>query len=386
MGEPYVGIDLHRRRSVIVRMTAGGEVLQTIRVDNDPVALSLELAKAGPDPEVVLEATYGWYWAADLLKACGARVHLAHPLGVKTFGYQRARDRRPRLEKPRRAAAHAPAPRGLAGAASGPGAARADPLPRQAGGAAQRPEGPGPRRARQGGRQGTDERPVRGGRQQAAGPAPPWTRLRAADRLAAGPPGRLRPGGHDARAGGRRRVGAATSATSPSRPSPGWVRCWRPSSWPRSATSTASPARRSCAPGQGSPPATTSPTPPCAAGAITKQGPRLVRWAAVEATQRLPGGSKQAADFHRIADRRGTGITPRRRRPQAADPGLLRPARRPGALPGPGATGGDVNGSGTSPARARVCHDPRPGGVVARLIEPAWLRPHSSMPPGAAKG
>ena len=67
MGEQYVGIDLHRRRSVIVRMTGGGEVLETIRIDNDPVALSLELAKAGPDPEVVLEATYGWYWAADLL-------------------------------------------------------------------------------------------------------------------------------------------------------------------------------------------------------------------------------------------------------------------------------------------------------------------------------
>jgi transposase len=43
-------------------------------------------------------------------------------------------------------------------------------------------------------------------------------------------------------------------------------------------------------------------------GPITKQGPRLVRWAAVEATQRLPRGSKQATDFHRIADRRGTGI------------------------------------------------------------------------------
>src|SRR5215218_5327924 len=37
-------------------------------------------------------------------------------------------------------------------------------------------------------------------------------------------------------------------------------------------------------------------------------GSRLVRWAAVEATQRLPRASKQAADFHRIADRRGTGI------------------------------------------------------------------------------
>jgi len=43
-------------------------------------------------------------------------------------------------------------------------------------------------------------------------------------------------------------------------------------------------------------------------GPITKQGPRLVRWAAVEATQRLPAASKQAADFHRIADRRGKGI------------------------------------------------------------------------------
>jgi transposase len=43
-------------------------------------------------------------------------------------------------------------------------------------------------------------------------------------------------------------------------------------------------------------------------GPITNQGPRLVRWAAVEAVQRLPGGSKQAAWFHRIADRRGKGI------------------------------------------------------------------------------
>src|SRR6266540_544176 len=51
MAEQYVGIDLHRRRSVIVRMTGQGQVLgETVRIDNDPVALSLELAKAGPDP------------------------------------------------------------------------------------------------------------------------------------------------------------------------------------------------------------------------------------------------------------------------------------------------------------------------------------------------
>jgi transposase len=91
-GRQYVGIDLHRRRSVIVRMTPEGEQLGWVRLDNDPVALGVELAKAGPDPEVVLEATYGWYWAVDALQAAGARVHLAHPLGIKGFSYRRVKN------------------------------------------------------------------------------------------------------------------------------------------------------------------------------------------------------------------------------------------------------------------------------------------------------
>jgi hypothetical protein len=80
--QQYVGIDLHRRRSVIVRMSETGEVLSTVQIDNDPVALAMAVAEAGPDPEVALESTYGWYWAADLLQAEGARVHLVHPLGL----------------------------------------------------------------------------------------------------------------------------------------------------------------------------------------------------------------------------------------------------------------------------------------------------------------
>ena len=34
-GQQFVGIDLHRRRSVIVRMTEAGEVLETTRIVND---------------------------------------------------------------------------------------------------------------------------------------------------------------------------------------------------------------------------------------------------------------------------------------------------------------------------------------------------------------
>jgi hypothetical protein len=35
-------------------------------------------------------------------------------------------------------------------------------------------------------------------------------------------------------------------------------------------------------------------------------GSRLVRWAALEAVARYKGGPKLAADFHHIAERRGT--------------------------------------------------------------------------------
>ena len=78
----YVGIDLHRRRSVIVRRSAAGETLEVTKVDNDDLlAFERAVTAAGEHPEVVLEAAYGWYWATDLLEELGCKVHLAHPLG-----------------------------------------------------------------------------------------------------------------------------------------------------------------------------------------------------------------------------------------------------------------------------------------------------------------
>ncbi|MGY1679566.1 IS110 family RNA-guided transposase [Geodermatophilus sp. SYSU D01176] len=91
-GRQYVGIDLHRRRSVLVRMTEAGQTLETVRIVNDPDRLAVVMARAGERPEVVLEATYGWYWAADELAELGAVVHLAHPLGVKAFSYRRVKN------------------------------------------------------------------------------------------------------------------------------------------------------------------------------------------------------------------------------------------------------------------------------------------------------
>jgi transposase len=79
MDRQYVGIDFHRRRSVIVRLSADGERLGLRRIVNDPFELADAMRDAGESPQVVIEATYGWYWAVDLLQDLGATVHLANP-------------------------------------------------------------------------------------------------------------------------------------------------------------------------------------------------------------------------------------------------------------------------------------------------------------------
>ncbi len=56
-GRQIVGIDLHRRRSVLVRMTEDGRTLETTQISNDVDCLRQVMAPAGEAPEVVLEAT-----------------------------------------------------------------------------------------------------------------------------------------------------------------------------------------------------------------------------------------------------------------------------------------------------------------------------------------
>jgi transposase len=80
-----VGIDLHLHRSVIGRVDERGDELGWVRIDNDPRVLVAECRKAGREVPVAIEATYGWYWAVDALRAGGFEVHLAHPLGMKAL-------------------------------------------------------------------------------------------------------------------------------------------------------------------------------------------------------------------------------------------------------------------------------------------------------------
>jgi transposase len=144
-GPQIVGMDLHRRRSVLVRMAEDGRKLATARITSSPARLTAEIRRAGVHPKVVLEACYGWYWAADALAAAGAEVHLAHPLGVKAFSCRRvkndeldARDLAGLLRMGR-----LPEARGRPGGDLR--APRDHQVPAQAGTAADQLQGPGPR-------------------------------------------------------------------------------------------------------------------------------------------------------------------------------------------------------------------------------------------------
>jgi transposase len=91
MDRQYDGIDFHRRRSVIVGLSAAGEKRSSVRVANDRLAIAAAVAEAGPDLEVVVEASYGWYWVVDLLEANGAESTSLTPRGLN-WGQRRVKN------------------------------------------------------------------------------------------------------------------------------------------------------------------------------------------------------------------------------------------------------------------------------------------------------
>jgi hypothetical protein len=67
----YVGIDLHRKFSQLAVLAEDGDELLSRKVVNQPEVLKAILAKFGGQAKVMLEASFGWEWLAELLEAEG---------------------------------------------------------------------------------------------------------------------------------------------------------------------------------------------------------------------------------------------------------------------------------------------------------------------------
>src|SRR3954453_14589154 len=87
----YVGIDLHRKRSHAAVVDERGEQLLSRRLVNDPERFRELLGELGSDARFALEATYGWEWLGELLEAEGRELHLAHPLRTKAIASARVK-------------------------------------------------------------------------------------------------------------------------------------------------------------------------------------------------------------------------------------------------------------------------------------------------------
>ena len=86
----WVGIDLHRKRSHIAVIDEQGELTLSRRIVNDRDTF-LELLGDPESAHVVLEATYGWEWLAELLEEAGYDLHLAHPLRTRAIAAARVK-------------------------------------------------------------------------------------------------------------------------------------------------------------------------------------------------------------------------------------------------------------------------------------------------------
>ena len=87
----WVGIDLHRRRSHIAVIDEQGELTVSRRITNDRDTFLELLGEPAGETHVALEATYGWEWLAELLEEAGYDLHLAHPLRTRAIAAARVK-------------------------------------------------------------------------------------------------------------------------------------------------------------------------------------------------------------------------------------------------------------------------------------------------------
>lgn len=86
----YVGLDVHKKNCVAVRMTADGDIIERAQIKTDVGSLQ-QYFKDRPVSKVVIEACYNWQYVWDALEEVEevAEKKLAHPLEVKAIANAR---------------------------------------------------------------------------------------------------------------------------------------------------------------------------------------------------------------------------------------------------------------------------------------------------------
>src|SRR5213078_5292077 len=88
----YVGIDVHRKRSQVAVIDAGGEVLANRNVPNGAEAILKVIGGLPPGTPAALEAAFGTGWLVAMLEDYGFAPHLVHPSRGKAIASARLKN------------------------------------------------------------------------------------------------------------------------------------------------------------------------------------------------------------------------------------------------------------------------------------------------------
>lgn len=88
MGD-YIGIDLHKTKSFVTRMTAQGHILEQVNLLHTTGALQQYLTALPADAHLAVEATGNWMWLYEQIEDRQLDLVLAHPLKVRAIASAR---------------------------------------------------------------------------------------------------------------------------------------------------------------------------------------------------------------------------------------------------------------------------------------------------------
>ncbi len=85
----YVGVDYHKRYSMITQMDEKGNIVDQLRLSNDPSSLTGFVDRLPEGSKIALEATGNWYYFYELLEEKSPEIYLAHPLKTRAIAEAR---------------------------------------------------------------------------------------------------------------------------------------------------------------------------------------------------------------------------------------------------------------------------------------------------------
>lgn len=81
----YIGIDLHKKYSVVTTMDIKGNIINQKRIEHDSNNLDQFITSLDEDDNIAMEATTNWYYFYELLEAKTQNISLAHPAKTRVI-------------------------------------------------------------------------------------------------------------------------------------------------------------------------------------------------------------------------------------------------------------------------------------------------------------